>query len=116
MDQPPARRRSLGDQGFRAPQSWLTRTLSGLPRRRWTLICGNRLWATLPWMIIANGWVKSVVEPLTIGKEVVAGESAVSMIHTVVPGMPHGCRVRPSFWNAVVARAEHRPVALPDGA
>jgi hypothetical protein len=65
-----------------APQSWLTRTWAGLPLRRWTLICGNRLWAGLPWMIIANGWVKSVVEPLTMGKRAgaVAGESAVSTI------------------------------------
>ena len=49
-------------------------------------------------MIIANGWVKSVVEPLTIGKRAgaVAGESAVSTIHTVVPGVLPGCRVRPS--------------------
>src|SRR5215467_1552077 len=104
--------RSGLNQGFLAPQSWLMRTWFGLPRKRWTLICGNRLWAGLPWMIIANGWVKSVVEPLTIGKGAVMGpgESALSTIHTVVPGVLHGCRVRPSFWNAVVARAEHRPV------
>src|SRR5499425_3177956 len=97
-----------------APHGWLSRTWAGVPRRRWTLICGNRLWAGLPWMIIANGWVKSVVKPLTIGKRpgAVVGESAVSTIHTVVPGVLHGCRVRPSFWNAAVARAEHRPVGL----
>src|SRR5512140_3650336 len=101
-----------------APQSWLTRTWAGLPLRRWTLICGNRSWAGLPWMIIANGWVKSVVEPLTMGNRAgaVAGESAVSTIHTVVPGVLHGCRVRPSFWYAVAARPEHRPVRSPNGA
>jgi len=38
----------------------------------------------------------------------VAGESAVSLIHTVVPGVLHGCRVSPSFWNAV--HSAHRPV------
>jgi hypothetical protein len=37
--------------------------------------------------------VKSVVDPLTSGEyPAVAGESAVSTIHTVVPGTPHGCR------------------------
>src|SRR5829696_8755034 len=28
-----------------APHSWSTCTWSGLPLRRWTTICGNRLWA-----------------------------------------------------------------------
>ena len=43
-------------------------------------------------MIVANGWVTSVVEPLTIGKGAVAGpgESAPSTIHTVVPGVLQG--------------------------
>jgi len=43
-------------------------------------------------MIIANRWVKSVAAPLTIGKGAVAGpgESALSTIHTVVPGVLRG--------------------------
>jgi hypothetical protein len=51
-------------------------------------------------MVIPNGWQKSLVEPLTSGKysDAVAGESAVSTVHTVVPGTLHGCKLSPSFW------------------
>ena len=50
------------------PHSWLSGTSAGLPVRCSTLICGNSSWAGSPWMVMPNGWVKSVVEPLTSGK------------------------------------------------
>ena len=53
-----------------APHSWLSGTAAGLPIRWPILICGNSRWAgsALPAKVIANGWMKSVVEALTIGK------------------------------------------------
>lgn len=50
------------------PHSWLSGTPAGLPIRCSILICGNSSWAGSPRMVIPNGWVKSVVEPLTSGK------------------------------------------------
>jgi len=38
------------------------------------------------------------------------------MIHTVVAGTSHGCKLSPSFWYATLAKPTHRPLAIPNGA
>src|SRR5215469_8561521 len=77
-----------------APHSSLAGTLAGLLIRCCRMIGVYSWWAGSPRIVIANGWTKSVSDPLTIGKwdgvcEAVAGESLRSMIHTVVPGALH---------------------------
>ena len=58
-----------------------------------SLLVGRR--ALREWCI-TNGREKFLVEPLIRGKypsAAVAGECTVSMIHTVLAGALHGCRV-----------------------
>ena len=65
-----------------------------------------------------NGWAKSLVAPLTIGNKsmaAVAGESAVSMMKTVLPGIVQDCRLSASPWNGSAAMPTHRPLGIPSG-
>src|SRR4051812_31904130 len=101
-----------------ALQSWLRQTWSGFPLRRLILICGTLLCAGLPTRVIANGCLKLVVLPMTMGKYsgAVDGESVTSRMKTVDPGVSHGCKVRPEFWWGFPGRPEQRPVGTPLGA
>lgn len=68
---------------------------------------------------MANGWEKSLVGPLMIGKDpaaAVVGESPVPMIQTVLPGTAQDCNLSGSPWNWSVGTPTHSPVAIPSGA